>query len=154
MIKIIVALGENNEIGLNGKMPWHLPEDLKRFKKLTLNNVVVMGRKTYESIQKPLKNRINIVLSRNEIKDENILWYDNIENVINDFKDKEIFVIGGAQIYEQTLDLVDNLYLTKIHSNFECDTFFPKIDYKQWKLDSSETINGEISFTYENYSRI
>ena len=133
-INIIVAYCKNRGIGLNNQLPWHIPSDLKRFAKITKgsgNNAIIMGRKTYESIGRVLPDRYNIVLSKS-IKIDNVDTYDNIEDAIKFCKEKEfeeVFVIGGAQIYEEVLNkkLVHKVYATIINKVFECDTFFPYI---------------------------
>ncbi len=133
-INIIVAYCKNRGIGLNNQLPWHIPSDLKRFAKITKGsgkNAIIMGRKTYESIGRVLPDRHNIVLSKS-VKFDNVDTYDNIEDAIkfcekNQFE--EVFVIGGAQIYEEVLNkkLIHKVYATIINKDFECDTFFPFI---------------------------
>jgi len=136
---IIVAVSENNVIGKDGDIPWHIPEDLKHFKEKTTGNAVIMGRKTFESLPedyKPLPERKNIVLTRSGLKNE----YEQVEEVesleeayrqAGEFSEKA-FIIGGASIYEQTLDQCDKLVLTRIHEEYEGDTFFPEINKEKW----------------------
>ncbi len=140
MFSIIVAVGKNNEIGKENRLLWHIPEDLKNFKKITDGKMVVMGRKTYESIGRSLPNRKNIVLTKNNnIKtDENIELYNNLENFINKYEnsEEEIFIIGGEEIYKEFLrkNLVKKMYIS--HVDFQCkdaDAFFPEIDYEKWE---------------------
>lgn len=156
MIKIIAAISKNRVLGDDNKLIWSLPNDLKRFKKLTTNNTVVMGRKTYESIGRPLPNRRNIVITR----DENY-HNDNIE-VVNSIKEalllcnNDCFIIGGGQIYKQTLDLADKIYLTVVDEEFEGDTFFPELG-KDWfkisKIDNEINENHNYKYTFIDYER-
>ena len=139
-LSIIVAMSSNRVIGLNNKLPWHLSEDLKHFKSLTTGHTVIMGRKTYESIGKPLPNRRNIVISRNVNT-----FYDGVEmtHSLEDAfsissNDEEVFIIGGSNIYEQSLDLVEQLYITEIKKTFEGDAFFPDIDKSLWTESSRQ----------------
>jgi len=155
-INIIVAIGQNNEIGCNNKLPWNIPEDLKRFKELTLNHPVIMGRKTFESIGKPLSNRLNIVISNNDnFSSKGIIKMNSLTNALKYIHQEEVFIIGGAQIYEQSIYLADKLYITRIFDTFEADTYFPKIDLKYWKLEQieSNTNKSTLSYTFENYIR-
>lgn len=144
MISMIAAMSENNVIGKDGEMPWHLPGDLKFFKQTTKGHSVVMGRKTFESIGRPLPNRRNIVLTRSEDFSaegiEVIHTFSEMDKLVKD--EEEFFVIGGATIYEQLLPLADRLYITIIHETFEGDTFFPTIDDGQWKIVASK--KGEV----------
>ena len=135
MTTIVVAMGENNGIGADNQMLWHLPNDLKHFKEITTGHPVIMGRKTFESIGKPLPNRTNIVVSRK--KDwfqEGILIVGSIKEAIKFAKkiDENIAIIGGGNIYEQTMELTDRLEVTVVKATIEADTFFPKIDLKIW----------------------
>ena len=136
MITIIAAIGKNNELGKDNQLLWHLPEDLKYFKKMTLEHPIIMGRKTYESIGKPLPNRTNIVVSRKEdwFK-EGILIVPSIKDAIKHAKkiNEQIFIIGGGNIYEQTIDLADCLKITQVDFQTEADAFFPKIDENIWQ---------------------
>ncbi len=126
MLSIIAAIDDKRGIGKKGILPWHLPEDLKRFKELTKGHSVIMGRNTFESIGKALPDRKNIIVT----SDPNFAMYGiEIVNSVDDALDKagggEVFVIGGAQIYNQTIEQVDKLYLTRVEGDFSCDTFFP-----------------------------
>lgn len=136
MISIIAAIGKNRELGKDNKLLWHIPEDLKRFKQLTLNHPIIMGRKTFESIGRILPNRTNIVVTRDKEKEiEGCIVVSSLEEAIKQAKNKkgndEIFIIGGGQIFEQALPLVDKLYLTIVDAEFEADTFFPA--YSEFK---------------------
>ena len=143
MFSIIVAIGKNREIGKENKLLWHIPEDLKNFKKITTGKTVIMGRKTFESIGRPLPNRKNIVLSKNGdkelVKEKEIEIYQNLEDLIRDYKNsqEEIFIIGGEQIYKEFLqkEQVSRLYISYIDfSDSEADAYFPQIDYENWKI--------------------
>ncbi|MDN3694864.1 dihydrofolate reductase [Chryseobacterium tructae] len=136
MTTIVVAMGEKNEIGFENQLLWHLPKDLKHFKDLTSGHPIIMGRKTYESIGKPLPNRTNIVVSRKkDWFEEGILIVGSLKEALKFAKkiDEEVFVIGGGNIYEQTMEIVDKLEVTLVKADLEADTYFPKIDEKIWK---------------------
>jgi dihydrofolate reductase len=139
MISMIFAIGKNNALGYKNKMPWHLPADLAYFKKITLGQPVIMGRKTFESLGKPLPGRTNIVITRNkDFSHEGCIVIDSINMAKELVKDKEAFIIGGAEIYKAFLPIADKMYITEIDSEFEADVFFPEIDYSKWKLVSNE----------------
>lgn len=136
MITIVVAMGKNREIGVDNQLLWHLPKDLKHFKELTSGHPIIMGRKTYESIGKPLPNRTNIVISRkNDWFEEGILIVGSIKEALKFAKkiDENVFVIGGGTIYEQTIDLADQLEVTLVDATLDADTYFPKIEGKIWQ---------------------
>lgn len=129
-------MGLKNEIGSDNQLLWHLPRDLKHFKEITSGHPVIMGRKTFESIGRPLPNRTNIVISRKtDWFQEGVLIVGNIKEAIKFAKkiDENIFIIGGGNIYEQTMDLTDKIEVTLVKANLEADTFFPKIDEKTWQ---------------------
>lgn len=134
IVNLIVAVDENNGIGKNNQLPWHLPADLKHFKNLTSGHSILMGRKTFDSIGKPLPNRRNIVISRQpDLNTEGVEYCSSLDEAIRLCNhEAEIFIIGGAQIFEQALGFADILYLTAIHHNFDTDTFFPKINTEKW----------------------
>ncbi|MDR0680631.1 MAG: dihydrofolate reductase [Dysgonamonadaceae bacterium] len=144
---IIVALGENNEIGKDGKLLCRLPADLKHFKEITWGHTVIMGRKTFESLPEgPLPNRKNIVLSRNrDLKIEGAKVYRTLNSaLVYLLNENEVFIIGGAQIYEQILPIVDKIYLTKIHAVFpDADAFFPPVSMSGWKEIKRETFPAD-----------
>ena len=146
MITIIAAIGKNNELGKNNDLIWHLPADLKRFKKVTTGHHIIMGRNTFESIGKPLPNRTSIIITRNKdyFKD-GCLIANSIEEAIHLTKGKDAFIIGGAQIYQQALEkgLVDRLDITTVHSEFDADVFFPEIDAAIWKEVSKEDFKAD-----------
>lgn len=159
MINIIAAITDNNALGKDNKLLFRLKKDMAHFKNITTDNVVIMGRKTYESIGKTLPNRVNIVLSRDMESNEDFYTFDSIEKAIEwskeNYPQKEIFIIGGASVYDKVLkdDMVDKLYMTKIKQTVEdADAFFPEIDYKRkWSITSVERFfeNGIEFFIYE-----
>ncbi|MDR1738191.1 MAG: dihydrofolate reductase [Candidatus Symbiothrix sp.] len=160
-ISIIAALGQNNEIGKENALLCHLPADLKRFKALTTDHSVVMGRKTYESLPvKPLPYRRNIVISRNpDLQLVGAEIYASPDLALLQLKDEdEIFIIGGAQLYQQTLSCADKLYLTHIEMQLpDADAYFPVIDYKQWRKVWQERHPADeqhpYAFTFAEYER-
>ena len=133
-VSIIVAIAENNAIGKNNQLLWHLPADLKYFKNTTAGHSIIMGRKTYDSVGKPLPNRRNIVVTRQDIKIAGCEVVKSIDEGIELCKgESEVFIGGGADIYRQSMDKTDRIYLTVVHKSFEADTFFPEIDYNKWE---------------------
>ncbi|QDJ13315.1 dihydrofolate reductase [Mergibacter septicus] len=140
IISLIVAMTKNRVIGRNNKMPWHLPQDLRWFKQNTLGKPIIMGRKTFLSIGKALPQRQNIVLSRTQFNHPNIDWANNLSQAIELARPaNEIMVIGGGELFTQTLKLADKLYLTEIQTELEGDTYFPEIHFDEWETE------------YENY---
>lgn len=133
-LSMVAAIGKNRELGKNNKLLWHIAEDLKRFKKITFGHTVIMGRKTFESIGYPLPNRINIVITSNpDYQVQNCLIVNSLEEAIKLAKkhdNEEIFIIGGGQIYQQSIKFADKLYLTIVEGNYDADTFFP--DYSKF----------------------
>jgi dihydrofolate reductase len=161
MTTIVVAMGEKNEIGFENQLLWHLPKDLKHFKEITSGHPVIMGRKTYESIGKPLPNRTNIVVSRKtDWFEEGILIVGSIKEAVKFAKkiDEEVFIIGGGKIYEQTMDIVDKLEVTLVKADLEADTFFPKIDPKIWKktdeICHEKDEKNQYDFCFQSFERI
>ncbi len=140
MISIIAALAENRVIGVNNTLPWRLPNDLKHFRRLTTGHAIVMGRKNYESIGKPLPERTNIVVTRNrDYRASGCLIAHSLDDALALAKnDPEIFVIGGAEIYREALPRTDKLYLTQVHAAVDGDTFFPEINPAGWKETARE----------------
>ncbi|HLP79703.1 MAG TPA: dihydrofolate reductase, partial [Acidobacteriota bacterium] len=129
-IYLIAAIGDNYVIGKDGKMPWNVPEDLKLFRENTLNSNILMGRKTFESIGRPLPKRKNIVLSTSMKPHDGVYIGTTLEEALAQCDaDKNLFVIGGATLYEQTLPLADKLYISHIKGSFEGDTFFPHVNF-------------------------
>lgn len=143
IISIIAAVAKNNVIGYKNKLPWNLPADLKRFKKLTTGHHIIMGRKTHESIGRPLPNRTNIIISENpnySCHPDCLITHslDSAVDTARKTNETEIFIIGGSQIYKLTLPLADKIYLTRVKAEFEGDTFFPKLDKSKWKQISCD----------------
>lgn len=144
--KIIVAISQNRVIGKKGKMPWNYPEDLRFFKEKTSGSIVVMGRKTFESIGKPLPNRKNIVLSKTLIKSPNIILFRDFDKLLKFLSDKEYFVIGGETIFRLFIRHIDEIYLTEINRDIDGDRFFPKLD-NDWKITSiTKGKNKDLTF--------
>lgn len=146
MITLIVAVSKNGVIGDDNKLIWHLPEDLKRFRKLTTNQVVVMGRKTHESIGRALPNRLNVIMSNNmkwnnPLGDGCLVCY-SIEEVLEKFKYRDLYIIGGGQIYKKFLPFADYIEMTLIDKEYKGDTFFPNIE-NDWVVESRESNNTE-----------
>ncbi|KZY32671.1 MULTISPECIES: dihydrofolate reductase [unclassified Oleiphilus] len=148
---MIVAMAENRVIGINNKLPWYLPNDLKYFKQVTMGKPILMGRKTYESIGKPLPGRCNIVITRNEswsaegVKVVHSLEqaFDLGESVCDIDGQSEVMIIGGDQIYQTSLPDVDRIYLTKVHAEVEGDAYFPEVDWTQWREIGREDFEAE-----------
>lgn len=142
-IALVAALDENGLIGADGGMPWHLPVDLKHFKQTTLHKPILMGRRTHESIGRPLPRRRNLILTRNPhfTADgcECVASLEEARVIAAAAGAAQLAVIGGAQVYEWALAQAQRLYITRIHDRFEGDTWFPKVDWSQWQLVSSET---------------
>lgn len=150
---IIAALTKDRVIGKDGQIPWHIPEDLKRFKELTKGHAVLMGRKTYESLGKPLPHRRNVVLTSGEFR--GVETYSSIEQVLQALKDEEkVFVIGGGQVFAQLLELADELHLTIVDQNVEGDSVFPEygdLVKGSFRLVSSEEHRG---YAFVHYERL
>lgn len=160
MISIIVAVSENWGIGKNNDLLWHLPEDLKRFKRLTSGKSVVMGKKTWESLpRRPLPNRKNIVITDNpaEIIEGSVTAYSIADAIEKCRDDGETFIIGGGSVYRQFIPFADRLYITHVHQTAEADIFFPEIDMNVWKvIEKEETLTSlpeGISYTNVIYGR-
>lgn len=142
MLSLIVAMSQNNVIGDKNKLLWNLKEDLRRFKEITTGHPIIMGRKTYESIGKPLPNRKNIIITRSDINIDGCIVVHSIEEAINMFpNDEEIFIIGGAEIYKQAIGKVDKMYLTVILEDYEGDAFFPYINFNMWNIEDIESFD-------------
>ena len=166
MYSIVVAVGKNNEIGKNNQLLWHIPEDLKNFKKITTGKTVIMGRNTYKSIGRALPNRTNIVLSRNFLEtDEKINenettkleFYDDFQKVIEKYKDlkEEIFIIGGGEIYKKSLEMgiIKRIYMSHVDfSDNKADAYFPKIDLDKWITLTEENHDGWKFCIYEKFN--
>ena len=153
MITIIAAIAKNNALGKDNDLIWHLPADLKRFKKVTSGHHIVMGRNTFESIGKPLPNRTTVIITRNKnYQQKGCIVVHSIEEAIEVSKnDSQIFIIGGAQIYKQAIasNLVDQLDITQVHHAFEADAFFPEIDSEIWKEIAREDCKANEKNKYD-----
>ena len=140
IISHLVAASENNVIGKNNQLPWHLPNDFKYFKNKTWGMPVIMGRKTFESMEKDLPGRINIIVTANtDWKRDNVVTAKSIDDAIEKAKEtdcKEVFIIGGGEIFKQTLEMANRLYITRVHTNIDGDVFYPEIDKSKWVLIS------------------
>lgn len=150
-LSIITALDINRVIGFDNRLPWVLPADLLRFKRITWGKPIVMGRKTHESIGRPLPGRTNIILTRHPQEYSGCLVYTSLEEVLETYQaEKEIFIIGGANLYEQTINLADRLYLTIINHQFEGDAYFPEWNKDEWEvLEQEECLpDGQNQFSY------
>ena len=133
---IIAAMTYDRVIGKDGKLPWKIPEDLKLFKEITLGNIVIMGRKTYESMGKPLRDRRNLVISRSMPKSEGIEVCGSLEEALEFAEESrgKAFVIGGATIYESALPIADRMYISYVKKHYEGDTFFPEFNHEEWNI--------------------
>lgn len=163
-LSLIVAMSENRVIGRDGDMPWHISDDLRRFKKLTMDCPIIMGRKTFESIGRLLPGRVTIVITRQT--DFELPSSKETGHVVSSFNDAldlstgydQVFVVGGGQIYEMALPFVNTIYLTRVHTVIkDGDTFFPEIDWAEWNLSHRETHaaneRNDFDFSFETYSR-
>ena len=157
MIAAIAAFDENRVLGYQGHMPWHIPDDLRRFQNLTLGQSVVMGRKTYESIGKPLPGRVNYILSSTKAyEEEGIIMVSSLQEALRDSRQRRIhlYIGGGAKLYEEALPLCDFLYLTKIHHRYQGDTFFPFFNPKDYflllerRVSPTPSMPGYTFYTY------
>lgn len=158
MISLIVAVAQNGVIGDRNALLWHIAEDLRNFKRITSGHPVVMGRKTYESLGRPLPNRTNVVITRQALELPGCTVVHSLEEALRLFPaEEECFVIGGAQIYAQALPLADRFYLTRVEHPYEGDTRFPDWDPDQWRLIASEAFpcgaDYPHPFRFETYER-
>jgi len=160
MIALVVATGKNNAIGKDNKLLWHLPVDLKFFKSITLGHPIIMGRTTFDSVGKPLPGRRNIVVSRNKnLKIEGCEVCNSLEDAVSLCKDNEtIMIVGGEEIYRQSMQIVDRIYRTLVNISPEADRFFPEINLDEWKIVASEFRPADdknlIDCTFETYDKI
>lgn len=158
MITLIAATGQKNELGKNNDLLWHLPDDFKHFKTLTSGHYIIMGRKTFESFPKPLPNRTHIIITRNTNYSvpEGCFVVNSLNQAVEICpKNETIYVIGGGEIYKQSIAIADCIELTRVHNTFDADTFFPEIDLQKWKLIKSEFHESDEkhdhAFTFETY---
>ncbi len=159
-ISIIVAFDENRLIGRDNGLPWHLPADLKHFKSITMGHHMIMGRKTFDSIGKPLPGRVSVIVTRQkDLKIEGCMVVNTLDEALEKCKgQEEVFIIGGAQIFNCTMPMATDLYITQIHHQFEGDTHFPEISEKEWQVVSKEDCNpdekNEWGYSFINYTRV
>ncbi|NFG23995.1 dihydrofolate reductase [Clostridium botulinum] len=163
MLSIIVAIAKNNVIGNDNKLIWHISEDLKRFKEITSGKTIVMGRKTFESLPGVLPNRKHIILTRDKnfkVNSECVEIIYDFDELVSKYKnsDTEVFIIGGGEIYKQLLPHTNKLYLTKINKDFDGDTYFPQINYDDFKVDYKSDIiideKSKLEYNFINLSRL
>jgi len=158
IISLIAAMDSNRLIGSDNGLPWHLPADFKHFKEVTMGKPVVMGRKTFESIGRPLPGRKNIVISRSGFTAEGVVTVDSVDGAIDEVSDaEEIMVIGGANIYGQLIDKADYMYLTFVDAKCEGDAWFPEISPMEWQVESESFYNqdekNKYNFKIVKYAR-
>ncbi len=163
VVSLIVAAAENNAIGRNNSLPWNLPEDLRFFKRTTIGKPVIMGRKTFESLGQALPGRLNIVLSNNsrlQVPD-GVLVYNDVQAALDHLQKldpEECFIIGGSKVFENTMSLIERMYITRVHSDIpDADAFFPDIDHTHWKLVWEEKHKADdrhkFDYTFQKYER-
>jgi dihydrofolate reductase len=158
---LIAAAGESNELGKNGDLPWHLPDDFRHFKQTTTGYPMIMGRKTFDTFPKPLPNRLHIIVTRDEgygVDYEDCLVVYSLQEALKVVSEAEkVFVIGGGEIYKQALPFATKIVLTRVHANFDADTFFPQIDPGSWTEISSSHHPADnkhaYSFTFQTFKR-
>ena len=159
-VSLIVAVARNGTIGRDGDLPWHLPTDLRRFKALTMGHHLVVGRKTWEEVGRPLPGRVMVVVTRDpEFRPEGVIVVHSVEQALQAARgDDEVFIAGGGEIYRQALPIVDRMYITRIHAEVAGDTTFPEIDHAHWRLvdreDHEADEKHEYPFSFEVYDRV
>lgn len=159
MLTIIAAAAENNALGKDNDLVWHLPDDFKRFKRLTSGHYIIMGRKTFETFPKALPDRTHVVITRKEsYESKSAIIVHNLEEAVKVSKlDEQPFIIGGGEIYKMGMEYADKIELTRVHGEFEADTFFPEIDLSKWKLIKEQFHEKDekhnYAFTYLTYVR-
>lgn len=160
IVSLVVAMSENRVIGRNGGLPWHLPKDLQHFKRVTVDHTVIMGRKTFDEMKRPLANRRNVVITRNlEFHPSGVTGVPSLEEGLAlGATEREVFVIGGGEIFRQVMPRADRLYLTIVHATVEGDTYFPDFEHDGWALESEERHEADhkhaYPFTFRVYNRI
>ena len=159
-ISIIVAIASNYAIGKDNDLLWHISKDLKRFKEITKGHYIIMGKRTYYSLPKrPLPNRTSLIITdvENEVIDNCPMAYSIDDAIAKMDNENENFVIGGGSIYKQFMPHADTLYITRVHKDFDADTFFPEISEKEWELISKEDVNddpqNDFTYSFETYKR-
>lgn len=154
MIAIIAAFDRNRVIGKNGRIPWNIPGEQSRFRELTTGNAVIMGRRTYEEIGKPLPDRMNIIVSgTRKFTGENCYTVNSLRDAIALAGDHDIFISGGAALYAEALPVAEKMYITEIDAEFDGDTFFPDFCQEAFIKETVKTFAGEIPYTYVTYAR-
>ena len=150
IFSLIVATTQNHVIGKDNQMPWHLPADLAWFRKNTTGKPVIMGRKTFESIGRPLPKRTNIVLSRQPFEHEGVVWKDSLESAVDFVRDsEEVMLIGGGELFKQYFPKANKLYLTQIQAEIDGDTFFPELNWNEWKIEHDEHRPADENNSYD-----
>jgi len=166
LISLIVAHSSNRVIGIDGQLPWHIPDDLKYFKAITMGKPIIMGRKTFDSIGKPLPGRLNIIITKNtDLTIEECVVVNNLEAAITEAKNyfktqdtdqEEIFIIGGAQIFKQSMEFVNKIYITEVHAEYAGDVFFDELSDNDWievGRDLHDSQNDKIPFSFVTYNK-
>lgn len=166
LISLIVAHSSNRVIGIDGQLPWHIPDDLKYFKAITIGKPIIMGRKTFDSIGKPLPGRLNIIITKNtDLSIEECVVVNNLEAAISeatnffktqDTEQEEIFIIGGAQIFKQSMEFVNKIYITEVHAEYAGDVFFDELSDNDWievGRDLHDSQNDKIPFSFVTYNK-
>ena len=154
MIGLIVAYAKNHVIGKDGKIPWRIKGEQKRFRELTTGNVIIMGRKSYEEIGHPLPNRVNIIVSRTENFDqENCFTATSLQEALEIAGDRDVYISGGAGLYEEAISIVDKMFITEVDAVIEGDTYFPEFDKNDFVKEINEHFEGDIPYTYVTYTR-
>ncbi len=160
IVSLVAAMSENRVIGRNGGLPWHLPKDLQYFKKLTVDHTVIMGRKTYDEMKRPLANRRNVVITRSQdFRPPGVTVVPSLEEALAlGATEREVFVIGGGEVFRLALPRADRLYLTVVHGQVEGDTYFPDFEHDAWALESEERQEADAKhayrFSFRVYNRI
>ena len=166
LISLIVAHSSNRVIGIDGQLPWHIPDDLKYFKAITMGKPIIMGRKTFDSIGKPLPGRLNIIITKNtDLTIEECVVVNNLDAAITEAKNyfktqdtdqEEIFIIGGAQIFKQSMEFVNKIYITEVHADYAGDVFFDELSDNDWmevSRDLHDSENDKIPFSFVTYCK-
>lgn len=162
-LSIIAAVSDNNIIGINNRLPWNIPEEMNHFTTTTRGHVIIMGRKTFESLGAPLPERINIILSRSMVidtskhRDEKIIISPTLDvalQISSQFINKKVFVIGGAELFRQAIPFSQTMIISRIHQQLAGDTFFPEFTSKDWQIISEHLHNNSVPFTITVYQRL
>ncbi len=156
IISMIAAMDENRLIGADNALPWHLPADFKHFKQVTMARPIIMGRKTFESIGRPLPGRKNIVLSHGEFQHDGVVTVQSIDEALHEASQTtddnipaEVMIIGGANLYQQMIDKADKLYLTHVKTSCEGDAWFPEVDMREWEIVSQQSVSADEKNNYD-----